>query len=587
MNNGLTPNLAVTNQTDSPILFVSVKNDPSSALDAYAQTLTPVSSVIAAKSAQADGQGEINLDIANNQNYNLIGLRPSDLFPITNQIAVVPINCSYKSSSKCTEGITQYYQDLTIVPNDIEAMKQSLLFYQSNLAYPGTEMAIAFIKILESYKTDPLNVQSSINNFFKQTKGFEQCTLESYVAVSTYCQNYAYAWANWQSNFSYEIFEPATDPNATKGLVSVGKVIFTKKVDAPNPADINDYNGGYEISYQSNNGKRYALQLVNGNLVSQDSDATPTVSLFFSYGLKSDFTNVETDKVAWPLLAGKVEGVKVIGVGIPETSSLNKEQKSDNYQTSSQNLKNFADYFSPKTAAEWINLICRMMIFVYPLGLLIFGAYKIIRESQQSKTATGEDLDNLTTKELDAKYQKAKNELAEVFKKRLEIAGLDTTNQQGNDIFEDIDLEQEAEDQFLDQTKLAINKQKELFQSTAKESYKALQMLEEYGITDAIKKGMIRVERILDLNSKIENIETFNQYSQEIKTLIDALDINIKNTFDIAKFKINSSSKEVKQELYDQLDKVQDVMKASQNQQEETERTSEGEASFLEEVVID
>ncbi len=516
--NNDSPNLtlSITNQTDSPVIFVRVKDDspsalkkddPNLALDAYAQSLSLVSEVI-----PANGKGQVALDIANTGNYNLIGMSPHNLFPIINQVAAIPITGDQQSSSPSIE-------DLTVSQHEVEAMKQALLFHQSILAYPATEMAIAFIKILGNYKTEPLNVETSINQFFQQTENYQKCTLNSYVAVSTYCRYYAYAWANWQTNFTYEVFQPNPDSNGSEGLISVGKVIFTKKENAPNPADISDHNGGYDIIYQSNQGKIHPLSLINGHLCSTENNETPLVSLFFSYGIKSEFTNVETENFAWPILVGAADGLSVIAVGVPEASTPKTIQTQTLLQDSANTLQAWAKYFNPKTAEEWTLLIGKMVGFAIYIGLLIFAISKSIKYEQ-----------------FEQNYKKAFDELCIREQKFLNEAKI--IDQLPKTIDEDLDLfiRDKVDKIGIQQGETWALLAKKDFLKIYQDQFSNIKAIKEYSNSVLIKETIIKLNKIqTEFILKINNYKTYQEFYKTIMEEITEVNTNIKTLYESLK----------------------------------------------------
>mgnify|MGYP001792853530 CR=1 FL=1 len=364
MSNTLNPALTVTNQTAEPILLANVKDSPKSGLDAYAQQLTVVSEIIANQ-----GQGKVILNQPDQVDYNLIGMRSKDLFPVASRVAVTPINCSNHPSPKCTGGISQYYADLTIAPVEAESMHQALKFRQSISAFPGLEPGLSFTKLLIECKQDLKNAESRVNAFFHYTKKYQKSSFESFNEIQSYCLYYAFAWANFQDSFTYEVAQVNSDLNADSGLVTVGTVVFTKKTNAPNPADINDRNGGYDISYHPVKGRSIPLDLVDGTLASTDDSTNPAVRLFFTYGLKSDFTGNGADNVTWPVLMGGIDQAQVIAVGAIKPIDSPVMAAAIKIST------DWKKFYSPKTAADWAKTFGLTAFVAIALGLLALSGY--------------------------------------------------------------------------------------------------------------------------------------------------------------------------------------------------------------------
>ena len=374
-NSTFNSTLTATNSTAEPIVVASVKDDPKSGLTTYAQQLTTVSSVIAGQ-----GQGAVTLDQSGQAAYNLIAMRAKDLFPVANWMAVVPLDCSSQPSAKCTDGVGQYYADLTIATAEAESMQQALKFYQTVSTFPGLEPGLSFIKLIDDCTKDSTNAESRINAFFQKSKKYSKCTLESFVAVQSYCLYYAFAWANFQDHFSYEVAQVNSDADASEGLLAAGKIVFTKNPSAPTPADVHDCDGGYEIIYHPVEGNPIPLVLVNGSLVNSKNEADLPVNLFFSYGPKSNFTDNDDDNTAWPVLIGAINQSQVIAVGTIEASD--SPVMAASIRKFSTDWKQF---YSPKSAKDWSKTIGLTAGLVAGLGLVVGAIVFAIKVAKQGR----------------------------------------------------------------------------------------------------------------------------------------------------------------------------------------------------------
>lgn len=375
-------NLAITNQTSSTVIIASAFDDTNSGKIGYAQQLSAFPDNANPTQIAAKGTGTITLDKTYNENgtqqpildYDLIAMRPQDLFPVSDR-AVLPVDCKTQPSPKCNGGYDFYYNDITIAQDEADAMQQSYEFNKGILSYPDSDLAKTFVNILSEYQSDPEKLEKEVNSFFQnQTTNYKKCTLDSFVATSTYSQQFAFAWADLQSSYTYYVFQVAQNqqPSAS-GMTSIAKIVFTKKSDAPNPADVNDCNGGFEITYEPKSGETRKLSLVNGSLVTTSNPDFPDVALLVSFTLKSMFTGDVNDNEIWPVLAGKIDGFTVIAVG----------------QDAKALPDSWYEFFHPQTAQQWAGLIGSIIGLAFAIYFLAEKGYALVKWYRQ-KRARGE-----------------------------------------------------------------------------------------------------------------------------------------------------------------------------------------------------
>lgn len=370
--------LAIINQTSSTVIIASVFDNSNSGKIGYAQQLSafPANANPIAIAANETGTITLNKTFDNQPLlvYDLATMRTQDLFPISNHSAI-PIDCKTHPSPKCDGGYDFYYTDITIKQDEADAMQQSYEFNKGILSHPDSDLAKTFANILSEYQSDPEKLEQQVNSFFQnQTKNYTKCTLDSFVAASTYSQQFAFAWANLQSSYTYYVFQVARNqqPSAS-GMTSIAKIVFTKKSNAPNPADVSDRNGGFDITYEPKNGETRKLSLVNGSLITASNPDFPDVALLVSFTIKSMFTGNVNDTEIWPVLAGKIDGFTVIAVG----------------QDSKAPPDSWYEFFHPQTAQQWAGLIGSIIGLAFAIYFLAEKGSALVKWYRQ-KRARGE-----------------------------------------------------------------------------------------------------------------------------------------------------------------------------------------------------
>ena len=539
----LNQTLTVTNPIADSIVVASVKDDLDSGLVAYAQQLTAVSAVIAPQS-----QGTATLNQPGQTDYSLISMRAKDLFPVANRVAVMPVECGSQPSAKCTDGVSQYYADLTVDAAEFDGMKQAFYFHQAISAFPGTDMALNFIQLLSDHRSDPKNAESAINQFFKQTKGYEKCTLQNYIAASTYCRYYAFAWANLQESFAYAVFQPASDPNANEALIDQGTIFFTKKANAPNPADIQDRNGGFDIVYQPVAGDAVPLALVDGILCSTESTTNPDVALLLTYQLKSDFTGLDTDKKAWPVLVGSANQVKVLAVGVPTATfdqtqtaarplSVGRFPNLDDFKASAKKL------FTPKTAVDGAKLAGILAGVAVGLAATAGMVYLVVREYRKYKEVKLESQDKVAA-EIKREYVRTAERLSQT----------------------DIPIENDSvlESGQYDDAVYAGKEGKEYLAERVKQTYKGL-VERQQEVLDTIGKhqnspGLEEAQAgIDDIKEMIKDAKDWNSLKPKLPEIRDAVE-SVKINIEAAKNDVSNALSKADKEFIENTKDMTDLL---------------------------
>jgi hypothetical protein len=376
-DDGRNTNLGITNQTSSPAIFASAFATTPGSIG-YAQSLSAFPTNSSPTQIAANGSGTIILDKTYNDNgiqkpilvYDLIGMLPGNLFPLTDQ-AEAPLYCSTNPSPKCQGGYTEYYADITMGQTEADGMTQSFQFSQEIAAYPEVDVTKQFMSIMSQFASDPDKLEKAINAFFSgQTKKFQKCTLDTYVAASTYIEQFAFAWANMLPSYKYWVFAVSEGTNLqAKGFHSIGTITFTRKSNAPNPADVSDRNGGYDIVYQPDDGgDSRSLSVVNGNLVTTANPDFPSISLLLSFALKSTFTRNPNDATVWPILAGKIDGFQVIAVGQDSTTQ-----------------SSWYEFFHPQNAQQWMALIGSILGIAFAVAFLAEKIVQLVKWVRQRR----------------------------------------------------------------------------------------------------------------------------------------------------------------------------------------------------------
>jgi hypothetical protein len=272
--------------------------------------------------------------------YDLIFAQTNNLFPVDDASAM---------------DLFGSYSPITITTSTSSSCANALLFYQDILAFPTSTTAVNFQQALNSTYTNAnssSDIDAGVNAFFAGTEQFQNVTFDSWIAVSSYVNAFAFAWANFSSSYTYYIYQSSGQSSATGTPASakaLGTIQFTKPASASNPPAVDDPNGGYTITYNPPSGSPTALTFSSGQLISSLNQDFPTIALQCSYMQLSEFTGNSNDAgTLVPVLCGSLEGQQVLGV--------NSQVHSSSPGTGQQIQQGIEDFFSSNGIQDFMEI---------------------------------------------------------------------------------------------------------------------------------------------------------------------------------------------------------------------------------------
>ncbi|MCR8577400.1 hypothetical protein [Streptomyces sp. Isolate_219] len=233
--------------------------------------------------------------------YQLLIAKPKSLFPVKDGVASVDFG-------------TLTYPPVTASQDEAANMVKGYRFTQSLMAYPSSKLAKDFAATVQSAQQEktPQAMEKAIADYFNTTKGYQGLTFPSYVCASTFVRSFAWQWGlgddgspgrtYWLYAASDAGHQPPQDSKESDAdSPNHGSVQFTRKDDAPEPADPTDRNSGYTITYTSTDGDTKQLCFSDGQLVDDPHADVPPVCLQGGYGLKSHRRRIPSGHDTRPL----------------------------------------------------------------------------------------------------------------------------------------------------------------------------------------------------------------------------------------------------------------------------------------------
>ncbi|MDH4078972.1 MAG: hypothetical protein OEU68_04070 [Nitrospira sp.] len=551
------PSLTVTNNTAGDAIFASAFSTAIGE-DGYAQTLSGFPTSASSQEIAAGSSGNLTLDKTYDDHgvqkpiliYDLIGMRPADLFPLTDQSAA-PIDCATHPSAKCQNGFTSYYADIAMTADEATGMTQAFSFSKNISAYPEVDIAKEFATIFETYGDDPEKLEQAVDAFFAtQTKNYTKCTLGTYIAATTYTQQFAFSWANQLPQYTYYVFAVNQDQQPkTQGFSKIGTITFVRKSNAPSPADVTDRNGGYDINYVPTTGASRVLNLVNANLVTASNPEFPDVSMVLSFALKSTFTGDAADNTVWPILAGKIDGFTVVAVA------------QDSTPTSS-----WYEFFHPQSAQQWIGLIGSIIGIGFAIFFIAEKVYKLVKWYKARKAQTGVPPDRAQIGQrrrlIDSEMQDVPSERESLFRR----SGVDKTIPRDYKSFVD-DLPSIRSTR----QKVLVRKQVDAFGGVIEEQVASLRELIKVANTPEIQEAFSQLK---EAHEFLDGVRTRPQLEKVRAQLTDrigtAFDTIRSSTRSFAKQLGEKSVKEIEEHL-SEVDRLSRVIEDDERQSESEE----------------
>lgn len=318
---------SVTNNSETPVVVLDAFGSANSVATnqpgkGYQQTLKTLPLTEGGDVLAPGASGTVTLDdtYTNSKGqtqqsliYQLLVSDAASLFPVMNVGEAIDFS-------------TMTYPPIAVSAAAAANMRLALTFVQSIRAYPSSNLATGFQTAMTQAQAQPTTtaMMQTIANWFNTTNTFKGLDFPSYLAVSTFVDSFAWVWGLGDDNATpgrtYWVYTTAgagQQPNG-KEAPNEGSIVFAHS--GPSPADPTDRNSGYTITYTPSDGAPKTLTFSNGQFVDDPTSDLPAVVLQGSWALKSQYTQVQSDNVLWPVLTGTVNGTQVIAVSqAPET----------------------------------------------------------------------------------------------------------------------------------------------------------------------------------------------------------------------------------------------------------------------------
>lgn len=301
------------------IVAINAYNAGSGTAQGYAQTLEALP-FASGNTLAINSSSAITLNQAGTLIYNIIFAQSNNLFPVS----VVGEMLNFSTNSYPPISISS---STTPPPS---AYINAFLFYQEINAFPSSDLAKDFATALTgaTNANSASDIDTGIAGFFAKTKGFTDVTYDTYLAVSSYLNTFAFAWANFATSYTYYLFSSSTTGNSNATLL--GTVAFTQNSSSGTPS-LTDFNGGYTITYTDTNSNTTTLSFSSGQLVSSLTDDVPAIALQCTYTQLSQITGNSSDTQIVPSLIGSLNGAQAVGVYTEEGNTPGFWQSVENF----------------------------------------------------------------------------------------------------------------------------------------------------------------------------------------------------------------------------------------------------------------
>ena len=301
------------------VAFTFSNTDPDSMLQWYASTNLVPLPFASDVPLPAGGKDSLQLGAASGastgQNIKMILAQPGNFFPVKLILDEDPPVLG-----------PQTYPPQTVQDTDAQAIANAFAFYKSINAQPGSTLAKTFAAATQNAtaSVDALTAASSAaDDFFAGTDQYKNVTYNLYTAVSTYLTTFPFAWANFQTSYTYDVYVANNQGTAS---VRLGSISFNRPASNP---QLTDTTGGYTITYAPskldeanilnssilNTPASVPLYFKRGQLVSDLNSDSPDIVLVCNFmnmstvsGDPTDFGNIV------PALTGTIKGQDVLGI---------------------------------------------------------------------------------------------------------------------------------------------------------------------------------------------------------------------------------------------------------------------------------
>jgi hypothetical protein len=292
--------------------------------------------------------------------YDLIFAQSNNLFPVLDVSEAQTFTAPYT------------YPAITIPGPASAAAANTLLFLQDIWSFPSSTLAKDFSQTINNTTQNAgssSGMTQALNAFFANTESFTNVTFASYIAVSTYINTFAFAWANFAASYTYYVYQ-SSGGSTGSGATLLGEVTFTSNGSSGLPS-LTDTSGGYTISFTPTGGTSVPLFFSQQQLVSDLSSSQPSICLQLSYMQLSQFTGNATDATNLvPVAFGNLNGNQVI--------ALNAQNSTDSgFLTSVENFFN----------SKGMQLVLQVLGLMMGIKMLAEGAqwlYKKFRGDEQA-----------------------------------------------------------------------------------------------------------------------------------------------------------------------------------------------------------
>ena len=311
--------ISTTGWNGDIVAFTFSNTDPDSMLQWYASTNLVPLPFAGGVPLPAGGEDSLQLDAASGasagQNIKMIFAQPGNFFPAKLILDEDPPVLG-----------PQTYPPQTVQDADIQAIADAFAFYKSINAQPGSSLAQTFAAATQNATASVgalTAASSAADDFFTSTDQYKHVTYNLYAAVSTYLTTFPFAWANFQTSYTYDVYVADNQGTAS---VRLGSISFSRPASNP---QLTDTSGGYTITYAPskldeahvlsssilNTPAAVPLYFKRGQLVSDLDSDTPDIVLVCNFmnmstfsGDPADFGNIV------PALTGTIKGQDVLGI---------------------------------------------------------------------------------------------------------------------------------------------------------------------------------------------------------------------------------------------------------------------------------
>jgi hypothetical protein len=484
---------------------------------------------------------------------NVIAMSAVNLFPVAfgNE---VPVSCP--GSTKCTDAYNSYFPDALEATADTQkAMDAALSFYKYIKAFPGTKNAQAFVAIITGVQKGtikPEDAPKKIDEFFKALdEPYKSCTFDTYATVASYAENYAPVWTNLTASYTYNVFVPNDDAQATKPAFNkIGKIEFTKS----GTAVLGKHDAGYDIVYTDSSGVKTALIMRAGQFVTkQDPDVSP-INLTGIFQVKSDLTLSPTDTGTIPVLIGTIGNLRVLAAAL---------------DVSSDGGKPWYDVAN----ADWAKQLLAALGIIAAIAGFITLVYRLVTYLK-SKTKAGQ-----TKAEKEKLREEALDALGDLIaekKKQREKEAL------SNDDFPS------DEDTYVDSSKalkvktldnVAI-RQKQNYRDSIESQRSSIEDLSSLGITNDIKDA---VGQLVVAEGKVDLLSGWDSLKDSQDSISESLNMSRSNIQSDFKAKSEKLAEETKVSIEKNQKLAEDLAKETKISEDKSQLTEEDEPTSPEE----